>query len=54
MQNKEIYICKYGWVLYDKWVNSHNKQEKEKCRVQFLLHRNSCSLCTKVEVSHEI
>jgi len=49
MQNKEIYICREGWVLYDKWVNSRDKKEKEKHRLQFLLHRNSCSLCTKAE-----
>lgn len=49
MQNKEIYICQDGWLLYDKWVASQEKQEKEKYRIEFLAHRNACNLCTKAK-----
>lgn len=46
----EIYICQDGWVLYDQWVASTNKKEKKEYRIEFMLHRCFCELCTQISV----
>ena len=46
--SNEIYICRNGWELYDKWVSCSNKKEKSNYRIEFILHRDNCELCTKI------
>lgn len=46
---KSVYICEKAWKIYDVWASLPEGKEKEAIHAKFVLHRNTCNLCTPYE-----